>query len=79
MGGSYLGPPDKGIQQVLFTAREREGAPSPLCLHLALAGRGFPGRRPGLFHFTDIFFKTAANHHQRSLDLFKYSSGGACT
>ncbi len=52
------------------------GAPPPFCLQLALAGRGFPGRRPGLSHFTDIFFKTAADHHWRSLDLFKYGSGG---
>ncbi len=79
MGRSYLGPPDKGIRQVLFAAREQDGVPSPLCLHLALAGHGFPGRRPGLFHFTDICFKTTADHHWRSLDLFKYGSGGACT
>ncbi len=78
MGRSYLGPPDNGIRQVLFAGREQDGVPSPLCYHLALAGCGFPGCRPGLFHFTDIFFKTAADHHRhrRSLDLFKYGSGG---
>ena len=76
MGRSYLGPPDKGIRQVLFSARERGGGAIPFCLQLALAGRGFPGRRPGLFHFTDIFFETAANHHWQSLDLFKYGFGG---
>jgi hypothetical protein len=75
MGGSYLGPPDKGIWQVLFAAREWDRVPSPLCLHLALAGCGFPGRRPGLFHFTDIFLETAADHHRWSLDLFKYGWG----
>ncbi len=76
MGRSYLGPPDKGIRQVLFAARERSRGAIPFCLQLALAGRGFPRRRPGLFHFTDIFFETAADHHWRSLDLFKYGSGG---
>jgi hypothetical protein len=30
MGRSYLGLPDKGIQQVLFAGREWDGAPSPL-------------------------------------------------
>jgi hypothetical protein len=68
MGKSYLGLPDKGIWQVLFAGREQDGGPSPFCCHLALAGRGFPRRRPGLFHFTDIFFETAADHHRRSLD-----------
>jgi hypothetical protein len=79
MGRSYLGPPDKEIRQVLFATREWDEVPSPLCLHLALAGSGFPGHRPGLVHFTDIFFETAADHHRQSLDLFKYDSGGACT
>ena len=71
-------PTVKGTGQgpVRRLSREWDRAPSPLCCHLALAGRGFPGRRPGLFHFTDIFFETAANHHWQSLDLFKYGSGG---
>ncbi len=29
MGRSYLRPPDKGIRQVLFASRERDGVPSP--------------------------------------------------
>ncbi len=76
MGRSYLGPPDKGIRQVLFAGRERDGAQSPLCCHLALAGCRFPRCRPGLFHFIDIFFETTTDHHRWSLDLFKYGSGG---
>jgi hypothetical protein len=68
-------PMSRERDRVLFAAREWDGVPSPLCLHLALAGCGFPGRRPGLFHFTDIFFETTANHHWWSLDLFKYGSG----
>ncbi len=69
-------PMSRERDRVLFAARERDGAPSPLCLHLALAGCGFPGRRPGLSHFTDIFFETTANHHRRSLDRSSTVLGG---
>ena len=69
-------PMSREPDRVLFAARERGGGAIPFCLQLALAGRGLPRRRPGIFHFTDIFFETAADHHRRSLDLFKYGSGG---
>ena len=33
MGRSYLGPPDKGIRQVLFAARERGGGAIPFFVY----------------------------------------------
>ncbi len=33
MGRSYLGPPDKGIRQVLFPARERGGGAIPFFVY----------------------------------------------
>ncbi len=53
MGRSYLGPPDKGIQQVLFAARERGGGAIPffVCRSCLLQGNGAGAPSPFVYNW----------------------------
>ncbi len=77
MGRSYLGPPDKGIRQVLFAAREQGRGAIPFFVYnWPWLVAGSPDADQVSFISQTSSFETAADHHRWSLDLFKYGSGG---